>query len=69
MRWFSLRTRNDILLAIAIVVAWLPLSTDSYGLAGVFADQQLPAVSCYRARGKNRLCFTLGSHGSADEPP
>ena len=36
MRWFSLRTRNDILLAIAIVVAWLPLSTDSYGLAGVF---------------------------------
>ena len=36
MRWFSLRTRNDILLAIAIVVAWLPLSTDSYGLAGMF---------------------------------
>lgn len=36
MRWFSLRSRNDMLLAIAIVVAWLPLSTDSYGLAGVF---------------------------------
>lgn len=36
MRWFSLRSRNDMLLALAIVVAWLPLSTDSYGLAGVF---------------------------------
>ena len=36
LRWFSLQTRNDILLAIAIVVAWLPLSADSYGLAGVF---------------------------------
>ncbi|ENZ8718234.1 type-F conjugative transfer system pilin acetylase TraX [Klebsiella aerogenes] len=36
MRWFSLRSRNDMLLAIAIMVAWLPLSTDSYGLAGVF---------------------------------
>jgi hypothetical protein len=24
LRWFSLQTRNDILLAIAIVVAWLP---------------------------------------------
>ena len=36
LRWFSLRTRNDVLLAIALVVAWLPLSADSYGLAGVF---------------------------------
>ena len=36
LRWFSLQTRNDILLAIAIIVAWLPLSADSYGLAGVF---------------------------------
>jgi hypothetical protein len=25
LRWFSLQTRNDILLAIAIVVAWLPI--------------------------------------------
>ena len=35
-RWFSFRTRNDMLLAIAIVIAWVPLSADSYGLAGVF---------------------------------
>ena len=32
----DIRDRNDMLLALAIVVAWLPLSTDSYGLAGVF---------------------------------
>ncbi|MGE0973337.1 TraX family protein (plasmid) [Klebsiella sp. WOUb02] len=36
MRWFSLRTRNDMLLAVALVVAWLPLSAASYGIAGVF---------------------------------
>lgn len=35
LRWYSLQTRNDILLAIAIVAAWFPLSADSYGLAGV----------------------------------
>lgn len=36
LRWFSLETRNDRLLAIALVVAWLPLSSGSYGIAGVF---------------------------------
>ncbi|MGE0969610.1 type-F conjugative transfer system pilin acetylase TraX [Klebsiella sp. WOUb02] len=36
IRWFSLRTRNDMLLAVALVVAWLPLSAASYGIAAVF---------------------------------
>jgi hypothetical protein len=69
LRWFSLQTRNDILLAIAIVVAWLLICRQLRSGRGLHADQQLAALSGERACRTDRVCRAVGCHGTTDECP
>nr|WP_256548386.1 type-F conjugative transfer system pilin acetylase TraX [Xenorhabdus bovienii] len=53
--WFEQRTRTSVLLSIALVIAWLPLSLTSYGVAGVFM-----LINSYRLFRFNSMVERIG---------